>query len=52
MDCKNNSDSKQDDSIHELENHIFVFYPGMLTWHEHKHLNRFWNDVRPIILRY
>ncbi len=50
--CKNDLGSEQDDSIHELENHILVFYPGALTWHEHKHLSRSWNDVGPIILIY
>ncbi|MGL9759493.1 MAG: phage tail protein, partial [Wolbachia sp.] len=29
-------DSEQKDSIHELENYILVFYPGVLKWHEHR----------------
>ncbi|MBD0392060.1 phage tail protein [Wolbachia endosymbiont of Pentalonia nigronervosa] len=45
---KSDSDSRQKDAIHELESYILVVYPGALTWHEHKHLNRSWNNVQPI----
>ncbi|WP_425383783.1 phage tail protein [Wolbachia endosymbiont (group A) of Scoparia ambigualis] len=47
---KNDSDSEQKDSIHELEKHILVFYPGVLKWHEHRHLHRSWKDSRIISL--
>ncbi|WP_250294735.1 phage tail protein [Wolbachia endosymbiont of Oedothorax gibbosus] len=40
--------SEQKDSIHELEKHILVFYPGVLTWHEHRHLNRSWKNSQVI----
>ncbi|XGA08605.1 MAG: phage tail protein [Wolbachia endosymbiont of Xenopsylla cheopis] len=49
---KSDLDSKQAESIHELENYIAVFYLGVITWHQHKHLNRPWSDARPIICRY
>ncbi|WP_353278923.1 phage tail protein [Wolbachia endosymbiont (group B) of Longitarsus flavicornis] len=45
---KNDLDSEQKDSIHELEKHILVFYPGVLKWHEHRHLHRSWKDSRII----
>lgn len=45
---KNDSDSKQNDPIHELENYIAVFYPGVLTWHEHRHLERAWSNFQLI----
>ncbi len=48
--CENNSDPKQDDPIHELENHIIVFYPGVVLWHEHKHLNRPWKNTQSIVM--
>lgn len=48
VDCKNDPNPKQNDSIHELENYIAVFYPGVLTWHEHRHLNRSWINCQPI----
>jgi P2-related tail formation protein len=48
VDCKNDSSSEQIDPIHELENYIAVFYPGVLLWHEHRHLNRCWNNSQPI----
>ncbi|WP_338063656.1 hypothetical protein [Wolbachia endosymbiont of Folsomia candida] len=48
VNCNNDSDSKQDYPIHELESHILVFYPGVLLWHEHRHLNRYWNNSQPI----
>ncbi|UIP93049.1 phage tail protein [Wolbachia endosymbiont of Anopheles demeilloni] len=41
-------DSEQKDSIHELEKHILVFYPGVLKWHEHRHLNRSWKSSQVI----
>ncbi|WP_425386567.1 phage tail protein [Wolbachia endosymbiont (group A) of Barypeithes pellucidus] len=44
------NDSEQKDSIHELENYILVFYPGVLKWHEHRHLHRSWKDSRIISL--
>ncbi|WP_265032425.1 phage tail protein [Wolbachia endosymbiont (group B) of Apotomis turbidana] len=47
---KNDLDSEQKDSIHELENYILVFYPGVLKWHEHRHLHRSWKDSRIISL--
>ena len=47
---KNDLDSEQKDSIHELEKHILVFYPGVLKWHEHRHLHRSWKDSRIISL--
>ncbi|WP_353285305.1 phage tail protein [Wolbachia endosymbiont (group A) of Beris morrisii] len=42
--------SEQKDSIHEPENYILVFYPGVLTWHEHRHLNRSWKETQVICL--
>ncbi|WP_341823017.1 phage tail protein [Wolbachia endosymbiont (group A) of Clivina fossor] len=42
--------SEQKDAIQELENYILVFYPGVLTWHEHRHLNRSWEEKQPICL--
>ncbi|MBD0392117.1 phage tail protein [Wolbachia endosymbiont of Pentalonia nigronervosa] len=48
VNCENDKNSEQKDSIHELANHILVFYPGVLTWHEHKHLNRSWSNEQPI----
>ncbi|GFQ94782.1 uncharacterized protein TNCT_502861 [Trichonephila clavata] len=42
--------SEQKDSIHELERYILVFYPGVLTWHEHRHLNRSWEEKQVICL--
>ncbi|WP_353278843.1 phage tail protein [Wolbachia endosymbiont (group A) of Udea olivalis] len=47
---KNDSDSEQKDSIHELEKHILVFYPGVLKWHEHRHLHRSWKNSQVICL--
>ncbi|WP_264685664.1 MULTISPECIES: phage tail protein [unclassified Wolbachia] len=41
-------DSEQKDSIHELEKHILVFYPGVLKWHEHRHLHRSWKNSQVI----
>ncbi|NGZ20011.1 MAG: phage tail protein [Wolbachia pipientis] len=43
-------DSEQKDSIHELERYILVFYPGVLTWHEHRHLNRSWEEKQVVCL--
>ncbi|WP_353277841.1 phage tail protein [Wolbachia endosymbiont (group A) of Agelastica alni] len=40
--------SEQKDAIHEPENYILVFYPGVLTWHEHRHLNRSWKNSQVI----
>ncbi|OJH30452.1 Phage tail protein (Tail_P2_I) [Armadillidium vulgare] len=45
---ENELDSKQKDSIHEPENYILVFYPGVLTWHEHRHLHRSWKNSQVI----
>ncbi|WP_353271371.1 phage tail protein [Wolbachia endosymbiont (group A) of Alloplasta piceator] len=45
---ENELDSKQKDAIQELENYILVFYPGVLTWHEHRHLNRSWKNSQVI----
>ncbi|WP_250294699.1 phage tail protein [Wolbachia endosymbiont of Oedothorax gibbosus] len=45
---ENNLDLKQKDAIHELESYILVFYPGVLTWHEHRHLNRSWKNNQVI----
>ncbi len=45
---KNDLDSEQKGSIHELENDILVFYPGVLKWHEHRHLHRSWKDSQAI----
>ncbi|QJT94837.1 phage tail protein [Wolbachia endosymbiont of Diaphorina citri] len=42
------NDSEQKDSIHELEKHILVFYPGVLKWHEHRHLHRSWKNSQVI----
>ncbi len=42
--------SEQKDAIQELENYILVFYPGVLTWHEHRHLNRSSEEKQPICL--
>ncbi|WP_353281368.1 phage tail protein [Wolbachia endosymbiont (group A) of Andrena trimmerana] len=47
---KNDLDSRQKDSTREPENYILVFYPGVLTWHEHRHLNRSWEEKQPICL--
>ncbi|MDR1139066.1 MAG: phage tail protein [Rickettsiales bacterium] len=47
---ENDLDSKQKDSIHELESYILVFYPGVLTWHEHRHLDRKWVEKQVICL--
>ncbi|MGL9762671.1 MAG: phage tail protein [Wolbachia sp.] len=47
---ENDLDSEQKDSIHELEKHILVFYPGVLRWHEHRHLHRSWKNSRIISL--
>ncbi|WP_265030283.1 phage tail protein [Wolbachia endosymbiont (group A) of Philonthus cognatus] len=44
------NDSEQKDSIHELEKHILVFYPGVLKWHEHRHLHRSWKNSQVICL--
>nr|QXF95184.1 tail formation protein I [Wolbachia phage WO] len=41
-------DLEQKDSIHELENYILVFYPGVLKWHEHRHLHRSWKSGQVI----
>jgi hypothetical protein len=51
INCQNDSDSKQKDPTHELENYVAVFYPGVITWHEHRHLNRPWKDFEPIIAK-
>lgn len=51
IDCQNDSDLKQKDPIHELENYVAVFYPGMVTWHEHRHLNSPWKNFEPIITK-
>ena len=40
--------SEQKDSIHEPENYILVLYPGVLTWHEHRHLHRSWKNSQVI----
>ncbi|WP_265034121.1 phage tail protein [Wolbachia endosymbiont (group B) of Phalera bucephala] len=42
------NDLEQKDSIHELEKHILVFYPGVLKWHEHRHLYRSWKKSQVI----
>ncbi|UVW83395.1 phage tail protein [Wolbachia endosymbiont of Aedes albopictus] len=42
--------SEQKDSIHEPENYILVLYRGVLTWHEHRHLNRSWKETQAICL--
>ncbi|MBA8757907.1 phage tail protein [Wolbachia pipientis] len=42
------NDLEQKDSIHELENYILVFYPGVLKWHEHRHLHRSWKNSQVI----
>lgn len=49
INCKNDSDTKQNDSIHEVKNYISVLYAGVVTWHEHRHLNRAWSKQKPII---
>ncbi|WP_353272747.1 phage tail protein [Wolbachia endosymbiont (group A) of Urophora cardui] len=45
---KNDLNSEQKDSIHKLENYILVFYPGVLKWHEHRHLHRSWKNSQAI----
>lgn len=50
--CENDKGSEEKDSIHELENYIAVFYSGVITWHEHRHLNRTWKEKQPISLIY
>ncbi|MGL9779747.1 MAG: phage tail protein [Wolbachia sp.] len=47
---ENELDSEQKDAIQELERYILVFYPGVLTWHEHRHLNRSWEERQVICL--
>ncbi|WP_265017138.1 phage tail protein [Wolbachia endosymbiont (group B) of Endotricha flammealis] len=47
---ENELDSKQKDAIQELENYILVFYGGVLTWHEHRHLNRSWKNSQAICI--
>ena len=47
---ENDLDTEQKDAIHELENYILVFYPGVLTWHEHRHLDRKWVEKQAICL--
>ncbi|WP_265027347.1 phage tail protein [Wolbachia endosymbiont (group A) of Bombylius major] len=42
--------SEQKDSIHKLESYILVLYGGVLTWHEHRHLNRSWEEKQVICL--
>ncbi|BET28486.1 hypothetical protein wCauATS_06880 [Wolbachia pipientis] len=46
--CENDRSSGKEDSIHELEKHILVFYPGILKWHEHRHLHRSWKNSQVI----
>ncbi|WP_265042196.1 phage tail protein [Wolbachia endosymbiont (group B) of Melanostoma mellinum] len=46
--CENDRSSGKEDSIHELEKHILVFYPGVLKWHEHRHLHRSWKNSQAI----
>ncbi|WP_264377721.1 phage tail protein [Wolbachia endosymbiont (group B) of Philonthus cognatus] len=48
--CENDRSSGKEDSIHELEKHILVFYPGILKWHEHRHLHRSWKNSQVISL--
>lgn len=31
------------------ENFIATMYPGVLTWHQHRHLNRSWTNSDPIV---
>ncbi|WP_019236411.1 MULTISPECIES: phage tail protein [Wolbachia] len=45
---ENDRSSGQEDSIHELENYILVFYPGVLKWHEHRHLHRSWKSSQVV----
>ncbi|MGL9762090.1 MAG: phage tail protein [Wolbachia sp.] len=45
---KNDLDTEQKGSIHELEKHILVFYPGVLKWHGHRHLHRSWKNSQAI----
>ncbi|MFP3016240.1 MAG: phage tail protein [Wolbachia sp.] len=45
---ENDLNSEQKDSIHELENYILAFYPGVLKWHEHRHLHRSWKNSQAI----
>lgn len=47
---ENDLDTEQKDSTHELESYILVFYPGVLTWHEYRHLNRKWVEKQVISL--
>ncbi|WP_341821677.1 phage tail protein [Wolbachia endosymbiont (group A) of Ischnus inquisitorius] len=49
---ENELDSKQKNATYELENYILVFYGGVSTWHEHRHLNRSWKERQPICLIY
>lgn len=46
--CENDRSSGKEDSIYELENYILVFYPGVLKWHEHRHLHRSWKNSQVI----
>ncbi|WP_341810014.1 phage tail protein [Wolbachia endosymbiont (group A) of Apotomis capreana] len=48
--CENDRSSGKEDSIHELENYILVFYPGVLKWHEHRHLHRSWKNSQAICI--
>ncbi|MGL9779715.1 MAG: baseplate assembly protein [Wolbachia sp.] len=38
--------------VEGVENYILVFYGGVLTWHEHRHLNRSWKERQPTCLIY
>jgi hypothetical protein len=33
-----------------IENYISVIYPGILAWHEHRHLNRSWEEKHSVRL--
>ncbi|WP_353285692.1 phage tail protein [Wolbachia endosymbiont (group A) of Gastracanthus pulcherrimus] len=45
---ENELDSKQKNATYELKNYILVFYGGVSTWHEHRHLHRIWKNSQVI----
>jgi len=42
-------DPIQLNSFTHSETFIATMYPGMLTWHQHRHLNRSWTNSDPIV---
>jgi len=46
---KNDLNSKQNDSVCEPSSYAAASYPGVVTWHEHRHLSRPWKDFEPVV---